>query len=75
MILSQSPITDQEHETRLDAIVQSAATNHLEGLESSPEARQIFARFADGEITLEEMGSDIESLNERKYGPLPLPRD
>ncbi len=75
MILSQSPITDQERETRLDVIDQAAATNRLEGLESSPEARNIFARFADGQLTLEEMGSEIEALNERKYGPLPLPRD
>ena len=75
MILGQSPITDQERETRRDVIAQSAATNRLEGLESSPEAKRIFARFADGDLTLEEMGSEIEALNERKYGPLSLPRD
>ncbi|MCX6613637.1 MAG: antitoxin VbhA family protein [Acidobacteria bacterium] len=75
MIIGQSTITDQERETRLEAIAQSAASNRLEGLESSAEAKEIFARFAAGELTLEEMGLEIESLNERKFGPLSLPRD
>ncbi len=75
MILGRSPITEQEREARLDVVDQTDATNRLEGLESSPEARKIFARFADGQLTLEEMGSEIEALNERQFGPLSLPRD
>ena len=75
MIVGRTPLTKRERELRLSAVEESAATNRLEGLESSLEANQIFERYADGEFSLDEMGAAIEALHERKYGPLPLPRD
>jgi hypothetical protein len=29
----------------------------------------------DGEITIDQVGSEIDALHDRKYGPLPLPRN
>ncbi len=75
MIVGRTPLTGQERELWLSAIEESAATNRLEGLESSLEANQIFERYADGELSLDQMGAAIEELHGRKYGPLPLPRD
>ncbi len=75
MIVGRTPITEKEREMRLNAVEQSAVTNRLEGLESGPEAAKIFERYSDGELTLHQMGNAIEALHERKYGPLPLPRD
>jgi hypothetical protein len=51
------------------------ASLRIEGLQPSPEAMAIFERYAAGEFTKAEMGAAIESLHERKYGPVRLSRD
>jgi hypothetical protein len=49
------------------------ASGRLEGLEPSPGALAIFQRYADGELTLEEMGAAIDEYADREYGPVRLP--
>ena len=55
-------------------IVESAiGSGRLEGLEPSAEAMVIFVRYAEGELTLEEMGNAIDALSDLQYGPVRLP--
>ena len=68
-------ITEQERAQRLIEVRESLASVRLEGLEPGPEAIDIFERYADGHITLEQFGLEIDSLHDRKYGPLPVPRN
>jgi hypothetical protein len=50
------------------------ASLRIEGRQPS-EAMAIFERYSAGEFTKAEMGAAIESLHERKYGPVRLSRD
>ena len=68
-------ITDRERAKRLDAIQQALASVRLEGLEPGEEAKAIFQRYVDGEVTLEQMGAEIEALHDREYGPVHVSRD
>lgn len=51
------------------------ATNRMEGLEPPEEAMLIFQRYADGELSLEQMGRAVDQLLDREHGPLRISRD
>jgi hypothetical protein len=68
-------ITEQERQVRENAVEQSLASVRLEGLEPGPHVHEIYGRYINGELTLEEMGSEIEALHDREYGPLSLSRN
>jgi hypothetical protein len=68
-------ITEQERAKRLFSVEQALATVRLEGLEPGSEALAIYQRYVEGELTLKQLGSEIDILNDRDYGPLPLPRN
>jgi hypothetical protein len=51
------------------------ASVRLEGLEPSAEAKAIFQRYVDGDLTSEEMGSAVDQLLDRQYGPVRLSRN
>ena len=48
------------------------ATGRMEGLEPAPGANEIFQRYANGELSLEEMGAAIDAYADRHYGPVRL---
>jgi Antitoxin VbhA len=51
------------------------ASVRLEGLEPSADAKAIFQRYVDAELTSEEMGNAVDQLLDRKYGPVRLSRN
>lgn len=53
----------------------SLASVRMEGLEPSDEAKAIFQRYVDGELTLQEMGRAIQEHLDHDYGPGRLPRN
>ena len=65
-------ITGRERTKRLDEVRQALASVRLEGLEPGDEAQSIYRRYVDGELTLQEMGAEIEALHDREYGPVPV---
>jgi len=67
---ARDEITKREEDYR-----QALATLRLEGLEPAVEADAIFQRYARSELTLEEMGAEIDKLHERQFGPVPLSGD
>ncbi len=68
-------VLPQERAKRLDEVCQALASVRLEGLEPGREAHSIYQRYVDGELTLEQMGAEIEALHDREYGPVPIPRN
>ncbi len=69
------PISQEERAERARQMDDALASVRLEGLEPSDEAKAIFERHVDGELTEAEMGAAIDALHDRKYGPVRLPRD
>jgi len=65
-------ITAQERAKRRDEVRQALASVRLEGLEPGDAAQSIYQRYVDGELTLEEMGAEIEKLHDRQYGSVPV---
>jgi hypothetical protein len=51
------------------------ASVRMEGLEPSAEARGLFQRYVDGDLTLQEMGRAVDQLLDRQYGPVRLSRN
>ena len=68
-------ITEQERAKRHNEVQQARASVRLEGLEPGDEAQSIYQRYVDGELTLEQMGAEIEALHDREHGPVPVPRN
>ncbi len=68
-----SRITEQERAKRVEEVRQALASVRMEGLEPGDHAKSIYQRYIDGELTLQEMGAEIEALHDREYGPVPLP--
>ncbi|HTV74151.1 MAG TPA: antitoxin VbhA family protein [Candidatus Acidoferrales bacterium] len=56
------PVVGPEAEVRRRAVDNAIGTSRIEGLEASPAAREIFERYAAGEITLEEMGAAVDAI-------------
>ena len=65
-------ITEQERAKREEAYRDALTNLRLEGLEMDEEAKRIFQRHVDGEITSAEFRAAIDDLNERKFRPVPL---
>ena len=67
--------TDGARIQRAKEVENALASGRLEGLEPSPEAMEIFQRYIEGELSLEEMGAAIDAHADRVYGPIRLPRN
>lgn len=66
-------ITEEERAKRSSNVEQALASVRLEGLEPGMEALMIYQRYVEGEISLEQVGAEIDALNDRDYGPVRLP--
>ena len=65
--------TTEKHQAAREEAFRDALTGlRLEGLEIDDEAKQIFQRHVDGEITFEEFRAAIDGLNERRFRSLSL---
>ena len=67
--------TDRARVERAREIENALASVRMEGLEPSEEAKAIFQRYVEGDLTSDEMGRAIDQLLESKYGPVRLPRN
>lgn len=66
---------DQTRLRREMEVENALASVRLEGLEPSPEARVIFQKYVEGQVSLEEMGRAVDQLLDRQYGPVRLSRN
>jgi len=53
-------------------VANALASVRMEGLEPSAEARGIFQRYVEGDVSLNEMGRAVDQLLDRQYGPVRL---
>jgi hypothetical protein len=65
-------LTDHLQITRAREVENALASGRIEGLEPSEQAKAIFRRYVDGELTLEQMGAAIDQFADREYGPVRL---
>ncbi len=63
---------DRARIQRERAVENALATVRMEGLEPSGEALDIFRRYVEGDVSLEDMGRAVDRLLERQYGPVRL---
>ena len=66
-------IPEIEREQRASEVEHGLASVRLEGLEPSDDAKALFGRYVDGELSAEELEEAFANLFNRKYGPLRLP--
>lgn len=67
--------TDRACEQRARDIENALASVRMEGLEPSREAKAIFQRYIDGELTPQEKAKAFQEFLDREYGPICLPRN
>ncbi len=65
-------ILDQTRTQREREVANALASVRMEGLEPSAEAKGIFQRYVEGEVSLKEMGRAVDKLLDRQYGPVRL---
>jgi hypothetical protein len=64
------PITDQERSERQARVACAVASVRLEGLEPTEAAKAVFDRYVAGDLTTQEMATEIRVLNAREFGPI-----
>ena len=67
--------TDRAQAVRANEVENALASVRMEGLEPSEEAKALFHRYVDGELTSEGLDRAFDVYLDRKYGPVRLPRD
>jgi hypothetical protein len=65
---------DNAEQEREEAYRQTLASLRLEGLEMDQEAKRIFQRHVQGEISFEQLRAALRDLNERKFRPVSVSR-
>ena len=69
-------ITTEDLRTQRARKIENAlASVRMEGLEPSDEAKAIFQRYIDGELTSQERAQAFQEFLDREYGPVSLPRN
>ena len=74
MALATNPITAAERARRTRVYEEALASVRLEGLELDEQAKALYQRYINGELTLAEVGSAIDELDNGEFGPLSLSR-
>ena len=70
---SMATITDKLRTKRDQEVESALASVRMEGLEPSAEAKAIFQRYVDGELTSEQMDCVFLEYVDREYGSIRLP--
>ena len=67
--------TDRARAQRAREVENALASVRMEGLEISAQAEVLFRRYVEGELSSEELDHAFDRYFDRKYGPVPLPRN
>ena len=70
MALVTRPITVTEHARRTRVYEEALASVRLEGFELDDQTRALYQCYINGELTLAEVGSAIDELDDREFGPV-----
>jgi hypothetical protein len=74
MALALRPIDADERSRRARVYEEALASVRLEGFDLDEPVKALYRRFMDGELTLAEVGREIDELDDREFGPVSLSR-
>ena len=74
MAIATLPITVAERARRLRVYEEALASVRLEGFELDEQVQALYQRYIHRQITLAEVGSAIDGINDREFGPVSLSR-
>jgi hypothetical protein len=74
MALAADSITAAERARRILVYEEALASVRLEGFELDEQAKALYQQYVNGELTLAEVGSAIDELDAREFGPVSLSR-
>lgn len=74
MALAIRPIDAAERSRRARVYEEALASVRLEGFDLDDQVKALYRRFMDGELTLAEVGREIDELDDREFGPVSLSR-
>ena len=74
MAVATHPITAAERARRTRVYEEALASVRLEGFEIDEPVKGLYQRYISGELTLAEVGSAIDELDDREFGPVSLSR-
>jgi 5'-deoxynucleotidase YfbR-like HD superfamily hydrolase len=72
MALAADPITAAERARRTRVYEEALASVRLEGFELDEQVKALYQQYIYGKLTLAEVGSAIDELDAREFGPVPL---
>jgi hypothetical protein len=74
MAVATHPSTAAERARRVCVYEEAFASVRLEGFELDAQVKALYQRYIHGQMTLAEVGSAIDGLNDREFGPVSLSR-
>ena len=74
MALPTHPITAAERARRTRVYEEALASVRLEGFEPDEQVHALYQRYINGELTLAEVGSAIDELDDREFRSVSLSR-
>jgi hypothetical protein len=74
MALATHPIATAERTRRARVYEEALASVRLEGFDLDEQVKALYRRYIDGELTLAEVGREIDELDDREFGPVSLSR-
>ena len=74
MALAADPITAAERARRTRVYEEALASVRLEGFELDDQVKQLYLQYINGKLTLAEVKSAIDELDDREFGPVSLSR-
>ena len=74
MALAIHPIAAAERARRARVFDEALASVRLEGFDLDDKVKALYWRYIDGELTLAEVGREIDELDDREFGPVSLSR-
>jgi Antitoxin VbhA len=72
MALTADPLTAAERAQRTQVYEEALASVRLEGFEPDEQVKELYGPYISGELTLAEVGSAIDELDAREFGPVSL---
>ena len=74
MALATDPVTTAERARRTRIYEEALASVRLEGFDLDEQAKALYHRYIDGELTLAAVGAAIDELDAREFGSVSLSR-
>jgi hypothetical protein len=74
MAFATNLITAAERARRTCIYEEALASIRIEGLDLDEPTKMLYQQYIEGELTLAEVGSAIDGLDDREFGPVSLPR-